>query len=110
MIRPLNTSVSAVFSAAGIARARIGPTVYGENWRIRRMTVSTTSTVDTDVRVYLNSEIDTQLVAGSFSGNQDFNETDLTLQTLDNLIIVWVGGSIGANASFLLQGTVEDSR
>lgn len=107
MPRPLNTSVSATFGANGTARARIGPQVYGENWRVRRMTVSTNSLTDTDVRVFLNFEIDTQLIAGSFSGNRDFNETDITLQTLDAFIVVWTDGSPGSNASFLLQGVVE---
>jgi hypothetical protein len=69
------------------------------------MTVSTSSAANTDARVYLNAEIDTRMVAGSYSGDRDFNETDITLQTLDKLIVVWVDGTPGANASFLLQGT-----
>lgn len=103
--RPLDTSASAVFGATGVARLRIGPQVFGDSWRVRRMTVNTTSDADTDVRVYLNAEMDSRLVAGSFSGNRDFNETDLTLQTLDTLIVVWVDGTPGANATFVLQGT-----
>jgi hypothetical protein len=103
--RPLDTNRTAVFNAAGIARLEIGPVVFGETWRIRRMTVSTSSTANTDARVYLNAEIDTRMVAGSYSGDRDFNETDITLQTLDKLIVVWVDGTPGANASFLLQGT-----
>lgn len=69
------------------------------------MTVTSDSALDSDARVYLNAEIDSRLVAGSWSGNRDFNETDLTLQTLDKLIVVWVGGTPNANASFLVQGT-----
>jgi hypothetical protein len=103
--RPLDTNRTAQFNSAGVARLTIGPTVYGESWRIRRMTVTSDSTADSDVRVYLNAEIDSRLVAGSWSGNRDFNETDITLQTLDRFIVVWVGGTPNANASFLLQGT-----
>lgn len=69
------------------------------------MTVTSDSASDSDARVYLNAVLDSRLVAGSWSGNRDFNETDLTLQTLDKLIVVWDGGTPGANASFLLQGT-----
>lgn len=105
--RPLDTSSSATFDASGIARLRIGPQVFGESWRIRRMVVSTTSVNDTDVRVYLNAEMDSRLIAGSFSGDRDFNETDVTLQTLDQLIVVWVSGTPGAVATFVLQGTRE---
>jgi hypothetical protein len=103
--RPLDTNRTAVFNAAGVARLEIGPVVFGETWRVRRMTVSTSSAANTDARVYLNAEIDTRMVAGSYSGDRDFNETDITLQNLDRLIVVWVDGTPGANASFLLQGT-----
>jgi hypothetical protein len=103
--RPLDTNRTATFNASGIARLEIGPAVFGESWRIRRMTVSTDSALNTDVRVYLNAEVDSRMVAGSYSGDRDFNETDITLQTLDKLIVVWISGTPGANASFLIQGT-----
>jgi hypothetical protein len=105
--RPLDTNRTAIFGADGVARLRIGPQVFGERWHIRRMTVNTTSANDTDVRVFLNAEIDTRMIDGSFTGNRDFSETNLTLQTLDNLIVVWVDGTPGAFASFLVQGTTE---
>lgn len=103
--RPLDTNRSAIFGATGVARLEIGPVVFGETWRVRRMTVTTGSLANTDARVYLNAEIDSRMVAGSYSGDRDFNETDVTLQTLDKLIVVWVDGTPGAIASFLLQGT-----
>ncbi len=106
-VRPLDTNARAVFNTAGEARLRIGPTVFGETWRVRRMTVSSDSLADTDARVYLNAEVDSRMIAGSWSGNRDFNETDVTLQTLDQLIVVWVSGTTGANATFVLQGTKE---
>ena len=106
-VRPLDTNRTARFDASGTAKVTLGPTVYGESWRVRRMTVTSDSSNDSDARVYLNAEIDSRLVAGTWSGNRDFNETDLTLQTLDQLIVVWVGGTVGANASFLIQGTAE---
>ena len=106
--RPLDTNASGIFDANGVARVRLGPQVFGETWRVRRMTVSSSSPAgETDARVYLNSEIATRMVAGSYSGNQDFNETDVTLQTLDTLIVVWNGGTPGARADFLLQGLKE---
>jgi hypothetical protein len=104
---PLDTNRTVIFDSSGIARVIIGPTVYGETWRVRRMTVSSDSAADSDAKVYLNSEVDSRLVAGSFSGNRDFNETDITMQTLDRFICVWSGGTPGARASFLLQGVSE---
>jgi hypothetical protein len=71
------------------------------------MTVSTDSTSDTDARVYLNSENPSRMIAGSYSGNQDFNETDITLQTLDTFICVWNSGTPGARADFIVQGISE---
>jgi hypothetical protein len=106
-VLPLDTNRTAVFDSTGTARVIIGPDVYGEYWRVRRMTVTSDSASDSDARVYLNAELDSRLVAGSWSGNRDFNETDMTLMTLDRLIVVWDGGTPGARASFLLQGVVE---
>lgn len=105
--RPLDTNRTAVYDSTGTARLTIGPTVFGEIWRVRRMTVTSTSTIDSDARVYLNAELDSRLVAGTWSGNRDFNETDITLQTLDRFIVVWVGGTPGALASFLVQGVTQ---
>jgi hypothetical protein len=105
MERPLDTNRTTRFDSTGTARVILGPTVFGESWRVRRMAVySSDSVADSDARVYLNAEIDSRLVAGTWSGNRDFNETDITLQTLDRLIVVWVDGTPGANASFLVQG------
>jgi hypothetical protein len=106
-VRPLDTNRTVIFDSTGTARITIGPTVYGERWRVRRMTVTSTSDTDSDARVYLNAEIDSRLVAGTWSGNRDFNETDITLQTLDQFIVVWVDGTPGASASFLVQGVAE---
>jgi hypothetical protein len=104
---PLDSNASEFFNAQGIARLFMGPKVFGETWRVRRMTVTTDSVGDTDARVYLNSEIPTRMVAGTFTGNRDFNETDITLQNLDTFIVVWNGGTAGARADFLIQGIKE---
>jgi hypothetical protein len=104
---PLNQSKSATISAAGIARLEMGPTVYGHKWNIRRMVVSSTSDLPTEARVYLNANAPSALLAGSYAGNQDFNETDVTLQTLDRLLVEWINGTPGAIATFQVQGIVE---
>lgn len=104
---PLNAAQSATFDAAGVAQIIVGPAVYGHQWNVRRMTVTTTSVLDTETRVYLNAVTPSGLLAGSFAGNQDFNETDVTLQTLDRLIARWINGTPGAIATFQVQGIVN---
>lgn len=106
-VRPLDTNRTVRFDNTGTAKVIMGPTIYGETWRVKRMAVNSDSTADSDARVYLNAEIDSRMIAGTWSGNRDFNETDITLQTLDRLICVWVAGTPGTNASFLLWGTAE---
>lgn len=106
-VRPLDTNRTVTIGADGTGRIAIGPTVFGESWRVRRMTVTSDSVADSDARVYLNAELDSRLIAGTWSGNRDFNETDITLQTLDRFIVVWVGATVGAHASLLLQGVTQ---
>jgi hypothetical protein len=72
------------------------------------MTVTSDSSAESVATVYLNAEIPSRIIAGSWSGNRDFNETDITMQTLDRFICVWTGGTPGARASFLVQGIVEN--
>lgn len=107
---PLNTSASAVFSAAGTATVILGPTVYGHTWNVKRMITSTTSTTRSELRVYLNGVTPSNLQAGSYNGNLDFNETDVWLQNLDKFSFVWTLGTPGATATIQLVGIIEDAR
>lgn len=106
----LDVTTSATFSALGIATAQLGPMVYGHTWRIRRMVTKTTSLVRTELRVYLNGVGDTNLVAGTYNANMDFNETDVTLQNLDKLYFVWSLGTVATIATIKLQGLITDAR
>lgn len=106
-VRPLNVSRSVVLNANGAGQARLGPQVYGESWRVRRMVVYTGQQGNAEARVYLNGVLPSNLVAGTYSGEQDFNETDLTLQNLDTLICEWTFGGVGDSATFSLQGTAS---
>lgn len=71
------------------------------------MTVSSDSNQASEARVYIGLENFSRMVAGTWSGNQDFNETDVTLMALDTMIVVWSKGSPNANAIFYVQGTVS---
>lgn len=113
----LQTSITATFgadSAGGtVARTQIGPTVYGSEWDIKRVVVSTTSSGlngSSRFYMYLNSESPSALLDGTYSGDQDVNETSLHLRTGDNLICVWTGGDDGAIATAIIIGEVETGR
>lgn len=108
---PLDVDISATFDVNGNARARIGPSVYGHKWHIARMVTSTTDTVLVpELRIYLNGEAPNRLLDGSYSGNLDTSAMELTLQTLDKLVIVWSLGTPGAIATLTVQGIIEDAR
>jgi hypothetical protein len=107
----LDVSVNATANANGVARGSLGPTVYGHSWNISRITTTTNDfNKRNEVRVYLNGESQQRLLAGSYNGNQDFNETTVTLQTLDKLIPVWSGCTPGTVCTLQVQGTITDRR
>lgn len=108
---PLDVSVNATAGADGFARGRIGPQVYGHSWRVSRLVTTTNDFVNrNDLRVFLNGESLNRMIAGSYNGNQDFNEDDFTLQTLDFLLAVWSGCVPGTICTLQLQGTIQDRR
>ena len=107
---PLDVARSAQFDANGETRLQIGPTVYGHSWNVKRMVTTSDSTTEVECRVYLHGEAPNALIAGSYAGRQDFNETDITLQSLDKLVVVWSQGEPDKFATIQLQGTVADVR
>ncbi len=102
----LDLSASSTFDATGRAELRMGPRVYGHSWTVSRLVISTGSTLTTQCRIYLNAIADSRLLAGSYSGNRDYNETTLPLFNLDTLIAVWSGGTPGSYATLNIQGTL----
>jgi len=106
----LNEYVRATFDASGIARATIGPQIYGTKWLVDRINVTSTSVLSSQCRVYLNAEVDTALFTGTYSGNQDSDDSDFTMDTLDKLIFVWSGGTVGAVATAIVTGKIETGR
>ena len=108
---PLDVSVSATAGADGIARAQIGPTIYGHTWEVRRIVTTTNDFVlRNELKLYLNAENLGRMIGGSYNGNQDFNEDDFTLQTLDKLIPVWSLCTTGTICTLQLQGLIHDRR
>lgn len=102
---PVNNSASATFDDSGRAVVSLGPTVYGVAWEITRVVVSTTSSAQTQLRVYRGTEQASRLVDSTYTGNDNTSETDVKLSNLESLLFVWTGGDVGAIATAVIDGT-----
>jgi hypothetical protein len=117
---PLDVSISATFVSDGaggsVARAAIGPTVYGTTWHVTAVSTQTTSTQasfgSAQLLVYQDSETPSRYLFGSFSADNDVatGDGEVLLMTLSKLSMVWTKGDIGSIATAVLRGTVEDMR
>lgn len=108
---PLRESRSATVAANGRATAVIQPLRAFERWDITRVTVACTSTALVPTcRVYRSSEAPSNLIEGTFSGNQDSSDTRTMLENGESLIAVWEGktvGTAGADVGSVCTLTVE---
>lgn len=103
-------SVTATFGADGVARASIGPSVYGAKWHVDRIVVSTTSVLPSTCTVYRNVEAASAQLDHTRTGNADTSETSLDVPSPDALIFVWLGGTPGAVATAVISGTLNTGR
>lgn len=108
---PLRESASATVDSSGRARAVVQPMRAFERWDITRVTVACTSTsLVPTCRIYRSSEAPSNLIEGTFSGNQDSSDTQTMLETGESLIAVWEGKEIataGADIGSVCTLTVE---
>lgn len=101
----LRESGSATAGSDGRAVCRVQPMRYGEEWRITRMTVqSTSSTLVPVAKVYRGSEAASNLVDGSYTGTQDTSETSIRLMSGEALVCVFEGGDAGSQCTFNVFG------
>jgi hypothetical protein len=91
--------------AGGTATIVISPSIQGEQWDITKLVVSSTSVAQTEVRIYRGTASDVNLIDGSYSGNQDVSDTELTLLAGEVLTFQWTGGTNGATCTARLEGT-----
>lgn len=103
---PLDESESGTLDAAGSATVRIGP-VRAQTWTVTNVAVSSTSTLDTQARVYRGAATPGQLLAGTYSGNQDNAPLSEPLQPGQRLTVAWVGGTPGARVTVSVSGTMQ---
>lgn len=116
---PLYQSVTAQFvddgAGGSVARAQLGPTVYGIDWRVQSIVTTTSSTQtqygSSQLIVYQGQESPTSQLFGSYSGDNDVASGDeYYVMNLDRLVFVWTKGDIGSFATAIIRGVVEDAR
>lgn len=82
----------------------VGPVLYGEVWRIQRISVSTTARCK--FLVYRGRDIAPQYqIDGTVRGELDTSETNLTLQAGESISFQWTEGTSGATGSVRIEGT-----
>lgn len=110
---PLAESASGVFNAAGKVTVSMGPAVYGSSWSIDRASVSSTSLLDSECSMYRGLESPNTLIDGTSSGNGDTNDVagnPILVSYGQVVVFVWTGGTPGAIATAVLDGTKETGR
>lgn len=103
----LDEGAGGTLNAAGRAVVTIGPRTPSSRWRTSNVAVSTTSTVDTECRLYLGAEAPQNLLGGTFSGNRDQIGAAVTLYPGSVLTAVWTGGTPGATATVSVYGVLD---
>lgn len=107
---PLEESAQSQFDVNGNAAVRLGPSVYGQSWEINLTSITSDSTAQTQFYLYRNQVTPNGIIGGSYSGNQDFNDTTIKLQYGDVIIGQWLGGTPNAFAALNVSGTLTDVR
>lgn len=83
--------------------AGVGPVLYGETWKVERISVSTT--VRCKFTVYRGRDTSPQYqVDGTVRGDLDTSETNLSLQSGDSLSFKWENGANDAKGSVRIEG------
>lgn len=103
----LEVTRSVTLDASGNATVLgIGPTVYGETWRVKRFAVNSTSRCRFTVHRGISTDPTTQ-IDGTSRGDLDTSETDIPMQTGEQLSFRWSGGTSGATGTIRIEGTRE---
>lgn len=108
---PLLEYVRVVADAEGSAQGDTGPFRYGEAWTVRLVSTSTTSTAESQLRVYRGVPSDTSLVLSTYSGNSDnAGGSELHIPAGDKLVFVWSNCDPGASCIARIEGDIESRR
>lgn len=108
MANELFESNDGTADASGRAVATLQPLRAFERWRVKRMTVqSTSTTLVPTCRVYRGAESASRLVDGTHTGTLDHSDTDLSLQNGESMIAVWEGADVGSICTLSIEGDIS---
>jgi len=111
VIGELDLTKDGTFDASGRATAFLGPERASQLWRIKRVTVSTTSSTKTQCKLYRTAESPSRQLDNTPRGNSDTSEDNsYEFRTPEKLLAVWTGGTVGAVATLNIIGTIEAER
>lgn len=108
----LHESDSVVFDASGSGQISMGPATYGHSWNISLVSTSATTPTSTQLtfQFYVNFVAPGQALGGTYSGQNDSDDVNLSLQYGEKIIGVWTGGAAGDVGTMVLVGTRQDVR
>lgn len=107
MADELHVSADGTADANGRAEATLQPLRAFERWRVRRMTVqSTSSTLVPTCKVYRGAVSPSRLIDGTYTGTLDHTDTDIAMQNGERLIAVWEGADVGAVCTLSIEGDI----
>lgn len=102
----LHEFAQATADASGRAVAYAGPEKFGDQWDVSLINTNTTSTAQTELRVYRGVESDTTRLIGTYSGNNDTasGSKPITVRAGDKLVFVWTGADVGSICTARIEG------
>jgi hypothetical protein len=108
---PLQEFVQATANASGRAIVSKGPGKFGESWEVTTLAASSTSILESQLRVYRGVESDSAQVASTYSGNSDTaGGNTIQVPGQDKLVFVWSGCTPGATCTCRIEGTLNSRR
>lgn len=111
---PINeqTNATATDDGTGVARATatLGPSRYGDIWKIVLMTTQSTSTTDVELRIYRNVESPGAMLDSTYAGRSATSPCEIWLKAGESIVAVWTKGDIGATHSLRVEGTNYSQR
>ena len=82
---------------------RIGPVLQWEKWDVQMIQTSSTSVKQCQL-IVSRGDRGSAMIAGTYSGNQDTNDTNMTLMPGNTLTFTYSGGDAGAICIITIAG------
>jgi hypothetical protein len=95
---------SAIAGADGRATVQLGPSRAFEDWTLESVAVFSNSVLQSQARVYRDSEAPSRFLGGTYDGNNDSAVAKTFLSTGQSVVVVWSGCTVGAQCTVTLNG------